>query len=117
MYVWWQDSVMRQMIRNTFLMLVLGSPLGVLADLPGEITLPQDSTSYQANDLPGYPLVLKNCLTCHSSQYVQTQPPGSPRTYWNATVHKMQQAFKAPIPDEEIPAIVDYLTKTYGAEK
>ncbi len=81
-----------------------------------DIALPQDNTSYQPNDLPGYPLVLKNCLTCHSSQYVQTQPPRSPRRYWEATVHKMKDAFGAPVDDAEIPAIVDYLTKTYGAE-
>ncbi len=82
-----------------------------------EISLPRDTTSYQANDLPGYPLVLKNCLTCHSSQYVQTQPPGSPRKYWEATVLKMQKSFGAPIPDDEIPDIVDYLTKTYSASR
>ena len=81
-----------------------------------EIELPQDTTSYSPGDLPGYPLVLKDCLTCHSSQYVQTQPPLSSRQYWDATVHKMKNAFGAPVEDADIPAIVDYLAKTYGSE-
>ncbi len=81
-----------------------------------EIALPQDTTTYQPSALPGYPLALKNCLTCHSSQYVQYQPPRSPRTYWDATVHKMQKAFGAPVEDADIPALVDYLSRTYGAE-
>ncbi len=29
----------------------------------------------------------------------------------------MKKPFGAPIPDEEIPAIVDYLVKTYGIER
>jgi sulfite dehydrogenase len=81
-----------------------------------EIELPQDTTTYRPSDLPGFPLVLQDCLTCHSSQYVQTQPPLSPRHYWDATVHKMKNAFGAPVEDADIPAIVDYLTKTYGTE-
>ncbi len=81
-----------------------------------EIELPQDTTTYRPVDLPGFPLVLQDCLTCHSSQYVQTQPPLSSRQYWDATVHKMKNAFGAPVEDADIPAVVDYLVKTYGAE-
>ncbi len=56
-------------------------------------------------------------MTCHSAQYVLTQPPSSPRSYWDATVRKMKKPFGAPFADEDIPAMVDYLTKTYGAER
>jgi hypothetical protein len=28
----------------------------------------------------------------------------------------MKAVFKAPVPDEDMPAIVDYLVKTYGNE-
>ena len=72
---------------------------------------------YQPSALPGYELVRRSCLTCHSAQYVSTQPPGSTRTYWDATVKKMKKPFGAQFPDEDIPAMVDYLVKTYGAEK
>lgn len=79
-------------------------------------TLPPDSSAYKASDLPGYQLVLRNCTGCHSSQYAATQPPGLARAYWEATVRKMKKPFGAPFPDEDIPAMVDYLVKTYGAE-
>jgi sulfite dehydrogenase len=48
---------------------------------------------------------------------VSTQPPSSPRAYWDATVKKMKKPFGAPFPDDDVPAMVDYLSKTYGAER
>ena len=82
-----------------------------------DISLPSETISYRPSQLPGYQMALRNCLTCHSAHYVQTQPPTSPRAYWDATVRKMKKPFGAPISDEEIPAIVDYLVKTYGIER
>ena len=81
-----------------------------------EIDLPSETAIYKESDLPGYKLALQNCLMCHSAQYVQYQPKTSPRSYWEATVKKMKHPFGAPFPEGDIPAIVDYLTKTYGAE-
>ena len=54
-------------------------------------------------------------MTCHSAQYAQSQPPTSPRAHWEATVKKMKKPFGAQFADEDIPAMVIYLTKTYGA--
>ena len=54
------------------------------------ITLPSETAVYRANDLPGYPLVQRDCLLCHSAHYVAMQPPTSPRSYWDATVRKMK---------------------------
>lgn len=91
------------------------------AALPGafalDITLPAETAAYQPSELPGYRLVQQNCMTCHSAQYVQYQPPGSPRSYWEATVKKMKHPFGAPFPEEDMPAMADYLVKTYGAER
>jgi cytochrome c5 len=81
------------------------------------ITLPSETAVYRQNDLPGYELVQRNCVMCHSAQYVTTQPPTSPRSYWEATVRKMKKPFGAPFPDEDVAAMVDYLAKTYGAER
>ncbi len=81
-----------------------------------EIDLPGETAIYKQSDMPGYSLTLQNCLMCHSAQYVEYQPKTSPRTYWEATVKKMKKPFGAPFPDADIPAIVDYLSKTYGAE-
>jgi sulfite dehydrogenase (cytochrome) subunit B len=45
------------------------------------------------------------------------QPPNAPRGYWDTMVKRMKAVFKAPVADEDMPAIVDYLVKTYGAEQ
>ena len=90
---------------------------GIPAAFALEVTLPAETASYKASELPGYRLVQQNCMTCHSAQYVQSQPPSSTRTYWEATVKKMKKPFGAPLKDEDMPAMVDYLVKTYGAER
>jgi len=81
------------------------------------ITLPGETVTYVASELPGYQLVQRNCLGCHSVHYVTMQPPSSPRAWWDATVKKMKKPFGAPFPDNDIAAMVDYLVKTYGAER
>ncbi len=103
---------------------VIGLPIiltGMLGGLPAahalEITLPQETAAYKPSDLPGYTLVQQDCLICHSAQYVLYQPPSSPRSYWEATVKKMKKPFGAPFSDDDIPDMVDYLAKTYGAER
>jgi len=80
-----------------------------------DITIPPETAAYKPSNLPGYQLAQRNCMTCHSAQYVATQPP-LPRSYWEATVKKMKKPFGAQFPDEDIPALVDYLSKTYGTE-
>ncbi|AOY94590.1 sulfite:cytochrome C oxidoreductase subunit B [Cupriavidus sp. USMAA2-4] len=95
--------------------------LGALAAGPAPhaetITLPQETATFRESTLPGYNLVLRNCMVCHSAQYVLTQPPTLGRAYWEATVKKMKAPFGAPFPEEDMPAMVDYLVKTYGAER
>jgi hypothetical protein len=94
--------------------------LGLIVALPTasalEITLPPETACYKPSDLPGYALVQRDCLVCHSAHYVLYQPSSSPRSYWEATVKKMKTPFGAPFAEEDIPAIVDYLVKTYGTE-
>lgn len=82
-----------------------------------EITLPAETATYEPSTLPGYAVTTAMCMTCHSADYARMQPPNLPRAYWQATVAKMQKTFGAPIPDEAIAPIVDYLVKTYGAER
>lgn len=82
-----------------------------------EISLPPETAAYKPSQLPGYQLVQRNCMTCHSAQYPATQPPTLGRAYWEATVKKMKKPFGAQFPDADIPAMVDYLVKTYGNEQ
>jgi cytochrome c5 len=59
---------------------------------------------------PGADVVNNNCLACHSVGMVMTQPPLSRQT-WEAEVAKMRNVYKAPISDEDVTPIVDYLSK------
>ena len=47
-----------------------------------DIKLPDETAAYKPSTLPGYQLVLNNCLLCHSAHYAQMQPSSSPRGYW-----------------------------------
>ena len=40
--------------------------------------------------------------------------PNLPRAAWQAEVDKMIHAYKAPVAEQDVPAIVDYLTRTKG---
>lgn len=82
-----------------------------------EIHLQPETAAYKPSELPGYQLVQRNCMTCHAAQYASSQPPASPRAYWEATVKKMKKPFGAQFADEDMPAMVDYLVKTYGDER
>ena len=81
-----------------------------------EIKLPDETARLAESSLPGYALTTALCYTCHATEYVLYQPT-SARTYWKATVVKMQKTFGAPIPDDAVEPITDYLVKTYGAER
>jgi mono/diheme cytochrome c family protein len=81
------------------------------------IDLPPDSVQLKPSALPGYAKAQANCVVCHSAEYMQYQPPTAPRAYWDAMVKRMKGVFKAPINDADMPAIIDYLAKTYGNEQ
>ncbi len=76
-------------------------------------SLPPETAGFKAG--PGVELATSQCLLCHSADYVSTQPRLS-RAAWKASVLKMKDKYGAPLPDEKVDALVDYLVKTYGAE-
>ena len=79
--------------------------------------LPADAVQLKASALPGYAKAQANCVACHSAEYMLYQPATAPRPYWDTMVKRMQQVFKAPISDADMPEIVDYLVRTYGNEQ
>ncbi len=81
------------------------------------LELPPDGVQLKASPLPGYEKALANCTACHSAEYMQYQPPTAPRAYWEAMVKRMKVVFKGPVAEDDMPAIVDYLVKTYGNEQ
>ena len=90
---------------------------GTACAAPKTIELPPDGVQLKASELPGYAKAQANCVACHSAEYMLYQPPSAPRPYWDAMVKRMKGVFRAPISDEDMPAIVDYLVKTYGNEQ
>lgn len=81
------------------------------------LQLPADGIQLKPSTLPGYAKAQAQCVACHSAEYMQYQPPTAPRPYWDAMVKRMKAVFKAPVNDADMPEIVDYLVKTYGAEQ
>ena len=76
-----------------------------------EIQLPPETGAFKQDT--GAELANGQCLVCHSVEYVTMQPP-MPRAFWKSSVQKMQQKYGAPIPEDQVEALVDYLTKNYG---
>jgi hypothetical protein len=81
------------------------------------IQLPADPVQLTPSMLPGYAKAQAQCVACHSAEYMLFQPATAPRGYWENMVKRMKVVFKAPVNDEDMPVIVDYLVKTYGAEQ
>jgi mono/diheme cytochrome c family protein len=63
----------------------------------------------------GQEVVARNCVTCHSLDYIKMNSPFLDRKGWEGVVNKMINAMHAPIDKNDVPAIVDYLTRYYGA--
>lgn len=80
-----------------------------------EIKLPAETTRLVESSLPGYALAQTMCYTCHSVDYIRMQPRSS-KTYWQGAVVKMQKTFGAPIPDNAVEPLAEYLAKTYGTD-
>jgi hypothetical protein len=75
-----------------------------------------DETQLKLKDAPEAVLVRASCSGCHSLDYIQMNSPFMNRAGWEAEVRKMIKAMGAPVRDEDVGAIVSYLTHNYGLE-
>lgn len=80
------------------------APAATFAD--AAITLPDDPMTLP--DLPGREAVAANCLACHSPS-TMLQQPRLTRDKWEGIARKMVEVYKAPVDEEAIPAIADYM--------
>lgn len=89
------------------------SPLLHAADTSGEvkITLPAENARFKPG--PGMETAARNCMICHSVDYIYMQPPLS-KDEWHAEVMKMKKVFGAPLPDNEVDTVVNYLMSQNG---
>jgi mono/diheme cytochrome c family protein len=93
-------------------LIVLGAPI-VSSAAENSITLPDDHPYGALKPGPGMEAAQRNCLPCHSTDYIQMQPRGDLKQ-WDGVVTKMIKVFGAPISDADAKAIAEYLAKEYG---
>jgi cytochrome c5 len=108
----------RNLLPVVILLSAVAMPLVVraatLSELkPVKIDLPDSDRMFPAG--PGADAMNNNCLACHSAGMVLNQPELSKQA-WAAEVNKMINAYKAPVAPEDVEAIVEYLSRTKGAE-
>jgi mono/diheme cytochrome c family protein len=104
------------MNRPLFLALTLLSASAALVAVhakPFTYTVPDDKSQFKPG--PNLEVVQGNCGSCHSADYVLTQPQGPKfkKDFWEAEVTKMIKVYGAPIDEKDIPKIVEYLSTTY----
>jgi mono/diheme cytochrome c family protein len=63
----------------------------------------------------GADLAGSQCLICHSAGMVLTQPPLK-KDEWRAEIMKMRSAYGAPIPDDQVDALSEYLKNINGRQ-
>ena len=104
------------MKRIALLGLVAGSAALALSVQAKPLTyeLPEDAVAYKPG--PNLDAAQGNCGSCHSADYILTQPPQTAekkKAFWEAEVTKMIKVYGAPINEADVPKIVEYLTATY----
>lgn len=92
-------------------------PIVTAGGAPVAIKLPHETARLRPSALPGYALAVQKCAICHSADYIDFQPPGMSLAQWTAEVGKMQHAFGAPITDDDVRRIGNYLAVAYGSAK
>ena len=78
---------------------------------PLTYVLPEETATLRPG--PGVETARDMCMSCHSVDYINTQPPGRGSEFWEAEVKKMIKSYHAPISEADANAIADYLAKTY----
>ncbi len=98
--------------------LILGMSLMAASGLSGQqtggvrsISLPY--VEVRLADGEGRDIVERNCIMCHSLDYIPMQPKFT-KAQWTAIVNKMTKTFGAPVPDDDVEKIIGFLTIRYG---
>ena len=73
-----------------------------------------DEARVQLKDGSGKDIVQANCATCHSLDYIVMNSVFLDRKGWEGSVNKMIKVMGAPVKEQDITVIVDYLVENYG---
>jgi len=101
---------MRSLLCSAAVAVLAATPLAAFAE-PMTFEMPDEIAVFKPG--PGVENAENNCMTCHSADYINTQPPKKGEAFWSAEVNKMIKTYHAPIEEGDVKAIVDYLAKTY----
>ena len=77
------------------------------------ISLPPESAHFKPAS--GSDVATTYCTICHSPDYIYMQPAQN-RAGWTGAVNKMRKVFGAPIPEDQVNVIVDYLLTQNGKQ-
>ncbi|SCC94542.1 putative cytochrome c [Thiomonas sp. X19] len=92
--------------------LLASSPAQAITLQTKSINLPT-STRVFPGDSAGAKAANSYCLMCHSVGMVMNQPDLG-KAAWLVEVNKMKNAFKAPIPEDQVAVIAGYLDSIKG---
>jgi len=105
-------TMKRSLALVTILTLAVGMTAATLAK-PVTYTLPAETSTLKQTRDPGYLKAEASCTSCHSRDYITTQPPHKGKEFWAAEVTKMVTVYGAPIPEPDRAAIAEYLGSAY----
>jgi hypothetical protein len=100
-------------MRKLAILAVLLGVAGATLAKPAKYTLPPETSTLKKTDDPGYGRAEALCTSCHSRDYITTQPRGKGKDFWTAEITKMVNVYGAPIPEADRPPIADYLAANY----
>jgi mono/diheme cytochrome c family protein len=75
-----------------------------------------DETGVVLAEGDGRERVQAMCSMCHSLDYIVINSPFQDRTAWEKTVRKMVNVMGAPLTEEDVAVVVNYLASHYGAD-
>src|SRR5450755_3207213 len=99
---------MKRAVKIWILAIGLAAAAGSLANSL-RIDLPKETATLKPG--PGADVANGHCLICHSAEYITTQPRDKPLAFWKAEVEKMRKVYGAPIPDDQVDVVADYLAR------
>jgi hypothetical protein len=101
------------MLRCLILTAVCLATVGHASSKPLSYVLPEETAGLEPGKGPGFEATQNNCLSCHSTDYIKTQPSKRGRAFWDAEVTKMIKVYHAPISEADAKLIGEYLAETY----
>lgn len=78
-----------------------------------KVELPENDAPYPPG--VGADIATSQCLICHSAGMVLTQPPLK-KDEWRAEIMKMRTVYGAPIPEDQVDGLSEYLTNINGRQ-